>query len=391
MALNKKIQNLVVGLDTKNYLVKILKNNGTDFKKATIDELTCEPDLVENKRIFEILDKILGYYIANQKLSAPDVYVVLPDYYITTDIITLPTMSQKSLKDALDAELRRMYPNFSALEHNSTLLSKTKKQSTFLVCMTEKGIIHDCISACKKHGLNLRCITYSANAIINSFLALGSKIKNGNLLYLNIGENQSKIIYSTHGKTICFLPLGFGRNFLSTETAQLLPNYEKNKVALREVFNTNANLMETYSYIPGNIDNLEEQAFAQYCAEYNRKQTSAERILQGATSKKSVLQINFAVFARYLEGIKNTITQTYGLPEPEIAIVNLPNNMLSALKNADFDIKITPLKDELIEPCLLVDYFDLYGAIFSVAFNKGQNFADKDKKANFKGVRAKRK
>ena len=391
MSLSKKIQNLVVGLDTKNYLIKIFKNSGTDFKKAAIDEIACEADLVENKRILEILDNVLGYYLSSQKLSAPDVYIVLPDYFITTDIIVLPAMPQNRLKEALQAELRRMYPNFSALTHNTTVLSKTKKQVVFLVCMVEKGILQDCATACKKHSLNLRCITYSANAIINSFLALGGKSKNGNLLYLHLAENQSKIIYATHGKTICFQPLGFGKNFLSTEQALLLPNFAQNTAAMREVFNSNANVSDGYSYVPGSTENLEDQAFAQFCDAQRRRQIAAERILQRATTKKSILQLNFSVFARYLLGIKNTVAYTYGLPSPDLAVVNLPNNMVSALKNADYDITISPLKDELVEPCLLADYFDLYGAIFSVAFNKGQNFLDKDKKASFKGVRVKRK
>ncbi|MBR3790895.1 MAG: hypothetical protein IKK20_03750 [Clostridia bacterium] len=387
MALSKKIQNLVVGIDTKNFLVKILKNNGTDFKNAAIDEIACEKDLVENKHIFEILDNVLGYYLSTQKISAPDVYVVLPDYFITTDIITLPTMPQNRLKDALNAELRRMYPNFAQMQHNATVLSKTKKQVVFSVCLVEKPILHDCAMACKKHGLNLRCITYSANAIINSFLALGGKSKLGDLLYLHIAETQSKIIYATRGKTICFLPLAFGRDFLSSEESKLLPNFVKTPAAQREIFDSSANVMNNISFVSGSIEN---QAFLQYCAAQTHRQIAAERILQGTASKKSVLQINFAVFTRYLSAIKHTIS-TYGLPQPEIAIVNLPNNMLSALKNADFDIKISPIKEELIEPCLLVDYFDLYGAIFSIAFNKGHNFLDKDKKAAFKGVHVKRK
>lgn len=391
MALSKKIENLVVGLDTKNFLIKIFKNTGTDFKKAAIDEIACEEDLVKNKRIREILDNVLGYYISTQKLSAPDVYIVLPDYFITTDIITLPTMPQNRLKEAMRAELQRMYPNFANLQYNSTILSKTKKQVVFSVSMVEKGILHDCASACKKHSLNLRCITYSANAIINSFLALGGKSKLGNLLYLHLAENQSKIIYATHGKTICFQPLAFGKNFLSTEEALALPNFAQSTAALREVFNSNANVADGFSFVPGSTDNLEDQAFAQFCEAQKRRQIAAERILQRSTTKKSILQLNFSVFARYLLGIKNTIAHTYGLPAPELAIVNLPNNMISALKNADYDIKISPLKDELVEPCLLADYFDLYGAIFSIAFNKGQNFLDKDKKASFKGVRAKRK
>ena len=369
MALSKKIENLVVGVDTKNCLVKILRNNGNDFKKATIEELSCENELIENQKIYDILVKILGYYLVSQRPVNPDVYVVLPDYFVTKDVITLPLLPQVKQKEVLRAELKRLYPNFDNLAISTTVLAKNKKQIVFSVVLVQKGLLLDCVLACKKHGLNLKGITYSSNCIINSFLAL-AKGKYANFLYVNVEETTSKIIYAMQGKTVCALPLGFGKDFLSIEQQNFLPNFVSSLVAQKELFNSAENLgAVSYSQSP------EIDQFEKFCQTQTNKRLKAEEVLQ--SDKKTVLQNNFQVFSRYILGAAESIAQKTGLLLPDVAIVNLPANLASAIKNTDLDIKIALAKDELAEPCLLLDYFDLYGAIFCEKFNRSQNFLDR--------------
>ena len=375
MALNKKIENLVLHIDPQNQLVKVLRNFGDSQKDVVIEHLSCDKEVFENKRIFEALDNVLSAYVAESPVGQQtDVYFVLADYYISTDIIVLPVMPQGKLKDALWAELRKTYPHFETMHFSTTILQKNKKRVVFGVSMLAKTIIQDCVLVAKKYGLSLKNISFASNANINAVLALGAKLKQENFLFLDIKEEKSSIVYVANQKTASFLNLPFGQNVLSEKTSMLLPNFIDSSLAEQEVFaTTHLSAVEQPTFFAGTMDEIEARSFQNFQKNKKDERLATEKFLKTYATHKNTLQKNFSIFLRYINAIKN-IFEEYSLPKPEAVIVNLPEGLHSAIAQSGLDMPIEPIQDQLVSQSLLLEYFDLFGMIYCGKYNSGQNF-----------------
>ena len=259
MALSKKIENLVLQVDPKNKLVQVLRTFGDSQKDVVIEQLSCDKELFENKRIFEVLDSVLSAYLADSPITNPtEVFFVLADYFISNDIIVLPVLPPAKQKVALWTELKKTYPHFETLHFATTVLFKNKKRVVYGVSMAQKTIVQDCILIAKKYGLNLKNISYSANAVSSGFLALGTKLKADNFLILDIKEETSSFIYVTNKKTAIFFGLPIGQNVLSGKTLQFLPNYVESSLAEKEVFGqTHLSAPSEPTFFAGTMDEIE--------------------------------------------------------------------------------------------------------------------------------------
>lgn len=387
MALKTNIENLVIGFDTKKQLVKILRCKGADFKNITVEELQCDENLMNGARIFDVLDKVLSFYLATEKLSFPDTFIVLPDYLVSTDIITLPTLAAGKQKDVLGAFLARMYPNFQGIIHKSMVVGKNKRQTTFAVSMADKNIVAECAMVCKKHDLNLRVLTFAANAMVNSFLALATRSRPADFLLVDIKETQTKVAYVLHDKTTCFFELPFGQNLLLCQTPAHLADFVESPAALREIFNVSGTtLSEDITFAGATIEEIEAMAFQHFCTANSQRLRQAESALVQTDAAKPVVEQNFDVFARYLSGFLHSVVNKYALAAPQCAFVNVPDGVHLEKMAKDFDIELVSMKNSLAEKCLITDYFDLFGAVYASKFNAAQNFMDRDKAFSGLGV-----
>lgn len=387
MALSRKIQNLVIGLDTKNYTIKIMQNYGNDYRKVNIEQFDCDKALIDNKKIYEILESVLEIYLMDKTLDSPDVYIVLPEYFVSIDLIKIPVMPQNKMKDALKAELKKLYFNYKNLEINSTILTKTKKNYIYTNTIISKDILHDCVMATKKHNLNLKNISYSANCVVNSFLALGNKIKHSNHIILNIAEKSSQLAYVSKDKTMCFSTLPFGYNFLNPNQIESEGLYYTNSVAELAVFNAKEQAKAKKSIIGGKsqdeiIDEFESRDFDEF---YKTLQTTKEHFSKFLhtefDSKASFLKSNFKAFIKNILLLKKSVVENYAFAEPEFAVINVPTEFSAVFQNTETQIKIKNFNNEIIDKCALTDFLDLYGALYAVVFNRGQNFLNKEKQS----------
>lgn len=374
----KRTENLIIGFDTQTNVVKILRNYGDNFYDVVIEQFDIDTQLVENKSVAKLLNTALENYTAEHQTKQQDVYIVLPDHLVTIDQIKLPMMSKPKLKNFVTMELKRNYPNFLGLETNITTMSKSKKQITYSATLVDKIVLKDCATVCKKFNLNLRNVSYASNCLVNSVLALAPKAKHANFLLLNVQESESKLIYVTHDRTICFGVLPFGENFLNDGNSANLDNHIQNTNSLREVFNSTEILTQTAGSGTSTFEEAGNKAFGEFCekrtADLAEKQTFVENIESNHT--------NFATFVNFAVGLQDTVVNTYGLPKPEILFVNIkPQLFEEKIKHFEFDIPVQLLKDEIAGNCLLGEYLDLFGAIYAGTFNAGQNFLDKENKA----------
>lgn len=390
MALSKKIQNLVIGLDTKNYTVKIMQNYGNDYRKVNIEQFVCDKNLIDNKKIYEILDSVFSIYLMDKTLDNPDVYIVLPEYFISMDLIKIPIMQKAKMKDALKTELKKLYFNYKDLEINSTILSKSKKNVLYSNTIVNKDIIHNCLLATKKHNLNLKNISYTSNCIVNSFLALGNKIKHNNFIILNVLEHSSQLSYVSKDRTLCFSSLPFGYNILDTNEVVTPDLFYDNSTSELAVFNAKEQAKARKSLAETKkqnevIDEFEHRNFEDYYKNLLLSKKHFTKFVYGDfENKKNNLQKNFTTFIKHILLLKKSVVTYYSFPEPEFAIVNLPKEFSSVFENLDTEkIKIRYFNKEIIDKCSLTDYLDLYGALYAVVFNRGQNFINKEKQSFF--------
>lgn len=374
MALNKKIENLVLQIDPKNNLIQILRSFGDSQKDVVIEKLSCEKELFENKRIFEALDSVLSVYLAESPISSQsEVFFVLADTFVSTDVIALPIMPTAKLKTALNAELNKAYPHLETMHISTTVLQKNKKRVVFGVTMISKTTIQDCVLVAKKYGLNLKNISFSSNAVVSGALQLATKLKQDSFLFLNIKETESAITYVVNQKVVCVHTLPFGQNALTDKTAQFLPNFIDSSLAEKEVFaTTHLTVGEEPTFFAGTMDEIEARSFQNFQKNKKQERLVAEKFLSTFSTHKNILQKNFSMFLRHINAVKS-IFEHYGLPQPELVVVNLPQNMLDAIQHSGLDVPVESLQSLMAQPNLLAEFLDLFGMIYVNKFNPGQN------------------
>ncbi len=482
MALNRSMSNIVIGFDDVKGFAEVFVNNGSDFRKATIEQFKIDKDLIkEESKVYDTLNLVLSAFMGDKELSQPDVYVVLPDYYITMDLVTLPYMQKNRMKDALRAELRKLYVNFEELEFNSSIFSKNKKQVVFSCTFVKKSILTQIASVMKRYNLNLRNVSFKSNACVNSFLALGGKVKHSSLILANVYEDSSSLISINKDKLINFLPLSFGTNILSgvrrVYESEVTDNFAGEFLRFNAMKSNGGNhkiefdykddfieqfkawqngehkrqdLMDDYAWEfesqlaisdkadkrkaseadkidkAGNVEKIENvdnasEDFADVSGEKLndngaelRDKTielgaeNGSEIVSGKMGEKSsnagefggeisgvfkgefcavkdakILEQNFAIFKKYISAFKYNAKQLMG-DVKEFAVINLPTAYKKAVtKGGDDDLEYLYIDDALIENCYITDFFALYGMIYAVVYNKGQNFMDKEKQSLF--------
>ncbi|MGN1227231.1 MAG: hypothetical protein ACI4TX_01155, partial [Christensenellales bacterium] len=278
-------------------------------------------------------------------------------------------------------ELKKLYLNYNELEINSTVFSKSKKQVEFTLSIIKKSIINECINVCKKYNLSLRNISYSSNGIINSFLALGNKVKHSSYIFANVEKEQTRLIYANKDKLINFSVIPFGLNVLSNDKEVYEGDYIKNNSSNFLMFNIESNMKNDSNAIDYNYEN-------EYIKQFNyskRAKRTAQKLRDNyvgevCQSGNSILEKNFSIIAKHISAYKNEIKKG-DFAVPEYAIINMPNEYKINLNNIDCDLKLQKFSESIMEDCYLNDYLDLYGMLYAVVYNKGQNFVDKEKQS----------
>ena len=371
----KNTENLVISLDTHNYKITIFENSGTDFHKVNIEEYACESELIENQKLYDILDNVFSAYFDDKANSSPEAYVVLPDYFVSVEHIKLPVLPATKMKEALRAELKKLYPNLKELEVNSQVLSKTKKNITYACTLIKKYLITDCVSVAKKYNLNLKNITFHSNAVSNAYRALNSKNKHSSCVFADIAESQTHLIYTNKDKLLCFQTLPFGYTLLSTK--RLLSEFEMSmsRDAEKIVYLAKRKAREkNLSSLELDTEENKKLQLETFLSNLRKNKISLGRFVKKSEEQEvDFLAQNFKTFEKYiLLMIKNGV-EKYGFAEPENIVVNIPTDV-SIPETSIEGIKLKNFAKEVPATFSLYDYLELYGALFCDSFNKGGNF-----------------
>lgn len=393
MGLSKKVHNLVIYVDIRNLTIKFFRNVQNDFKKGEIEEFVCDREIMENKDVFAMVDTILKLYLLDKlQEKQSDVYFVLPSEYFSIDYLTIPISSQRISKEMIKTELKKYYTNYNDLEFNTTILSRTKKTTTYSVVIIPKKILQDCASLAKKYGLNLKNVTYDANCLVNSFSALGNRLKHSNYILVNITKNDTSLIYVSKDKTMCFEHLPYGSTFLDTEKVNSEISQYNNTVADFEIYKIRELAKQKKirrngrksEKLPEIAPNIQKEIFIAHQKEIKLNNQKLGVFINNQNSNMSCIQKNFRPFLKQILLMQQGVVDNYFFPKPEYAIINSSLPILQELVSIPVEqIKLKYLPDEITNESNLNDYLDIYGVLYAVMYNKGHNFLDKEKQSPF--------
>ena len=373
----KTTQNLIISLDTHNYKITTLENIGTDFRKVNIEEFACDKELIENQKLYDILDNVFSAYFDDKDNFSPETYIVLPDYFVSVEHIKVPILPAPKMKDALRAELKKLYPNIKELQINSQVLNKTKKNITYACTIIKKYLVADCVGIAKKYNLNLKNITFHSNALANSYQALAQKTKHSSYIFTNIGEGQSHLLYASKDKLLAFQTLPFGYNLLSEK--RLLSEFEMSmsRDAEKIVYLAKRKTREkNLSSLELDTEENKKLQLETFLADLRRNKIQLGRFVKKDDAQdEDFVNQNFKTFEKYIFLMCKNVEENYGFTHPEMVVINIPTENTNFLADKNIgDMKVKNFANEVPAGFSLYDYLELYGALFYETYNKNGNF-----------------
>ena len=377
MSLNRSLDNIVVGFDLEKCNVRIFHNLGDDYTLFDINEFHYSSEMMGSDLISDLLSSALGSYLKNKKYELPDVYIVLPDSLVNIETIVVPVMQENKMKDALKSELKKLYSNFTSLETSQSINNKNKKQAVYTVSMVDKSVIVACQNVCKKFSLDLKNISFSSNAIINSFFGLSGKSKHSNFIFANFYDECTKLIYVSHDKTTKIMQLPFS-----------VKNGGQKIYDVNKLDNESSNYLEytTFAGVNGSLVNFSYgddimKAFRKEQADKKsmliEKQNQVDELLGKVADVKSY---NFDVFVRYIDIFVNDVCSS-GFAKPDSIIINSTEDYSEEFEKVNNEYKIYQVESQIITNQELLNNLDLYGMVYAVIYNKGLNFVDKEEQS----------
>ena len=234
----KKQLNLIIGFDTANYCLKIMRIVGNDHSTCKVDYIAVAPRYVTRGEWAEILADYLPDYIKEQNFDkAFAVHLVMPDKLIGSDVLTVPTLSKAKSEVALETQMSELYTFYRNYKFKKVLLSSNRTNSTYEVIMLNKDLLNSLYKALSANKLYVKSTTYSANAALNSVFALRPKTRKTSFLFLDISSESARITVCANGTTVGWVEIPFGLNVLARDKVVLEANVVFNDIANVAVIN----------------------------------------------------------------------------------------------------------------------------------------------------------
>jgi len=370
MSLNKKKLNLIISFDIENCQVQIMSNYGNDVNSATIERFDFDKNIFEHEGIIDILDKALESFFLDKVINIDDVYFVLPDNFVCAEYIKIPIMPSIKMKETLKAELNRLFSNLNEFLIKTSVQQKNKKNITYRCLLVKKDVVHNCFNVCKKHGLNIKNISYFSSAFTNSILALSNRGRHLPFLTVDIQANITRFMCVSKDKLIYSYDLPFG--YLDITNSN---NKSKNYLGAEYLFFSLKPIINEKKDAGGYLVN--ELSFKDL---FQQKQEEREKIeelvLSLDSNKKNVNE--FEIINIFIEKIKDDFFDKDGII-PDYAIINAPKRYEEKIKSLTSSLKIYYIDEVLIKKCLIKEFFNLYGMIYASTFNREQNIVDKER------------
>ena len=234
----RKQLNLIIGFDTINYNLKIMRVLSRDTHSVKVDFVSVNQDYFIRGEWEKILAEGLPEYMSKQSFDQSfAVHLVLPDGVIGADVFNVPTLQRAKMETALETSLKDLYYFYNDYKFNKTIVSSNKTNTTFEVIMASKSLLNRVYKALGELKLYVKNATFAANATVNAALALRPKNKKQSFIMLDISPESARVIAVSGGQTVGWKQLKFGYNVLANEKVMIENNIVFNDIAQIAVIN----------------------------------------------------------------------------------------------------------------------------------------------------------
>lgn len=420
MGLNNKKLNIIIGIDTVNANVKIMRIFGKDTGSAKVEYIPAPVDALNRGEWDKVIEETLSEYMEQQHISQSfAVWLVLPDRTIGTDIITMPTIKHSKMNVALETQMQELYRFYKNVKFNKFILSANKTNTTFEIVMVNKELLNTVYKALSKCKLYVKNATYASSASLNSVFALRPKTRRANFIFVDIKPDCAMYSVSMSGKTVGYTFLPFGYNILRSDKILNESSLFNNDLAQIAVLNATekarrkkmttleeeeeTNVIEESAIYFNEISSapeseMTEESESQVMAAsenadisvsesptvksktYIRKTKRLPAFMQRPVPEtlEGIAAENFRYFVKQALLIRQHNMQTAYLAEPEFILFNMPEEygyIVDYLNKEDESGIVlryfSPGKENNV---YLTDNLDLYGALYMNHFNRMNNF-----------------
>lgn len=236
---NAKQLSLIIGFDRLNYNLKIMRFLGTNFNDCKVDYIPVDQSLFLKGDWEAILTcNDFTEYINNQHFdSSFAVYIVLPDNFVGTDILTIPAIKKSQQMVALETQMKELYFFYNDYKFNYILLDSNKSNVSYEIIMVNKSLLNTVYKALSVNKLYVKESTYAANAIINSALYFMPKLKKTSFIIMDLKSGSCELVAVSNGQTCGWTELKFGYAIFSLPKVQIENNLVYNDIANIAVIN----------------------------------------------------------------------------------------------------------------------------------------------------------
>lgn len=215
---------IIIGIDNNERKVKVQKAAGLG-QQARVEAVELAEELFIKGDYPEILDKGLTDYIAANGAFPPEpATLVIPDCMVTMDIVTLPTMSRRTMGDTFRTEYHNLYKNHDELISYPVVINANKKTTTYLLTLIRKDKLQRFREVLAGHGLKMERATSAAIARCEALTDQHAKLHRDTYLLLDVKDHSSEIVLYSKGQLFGFASLPFGKDALPND--QVVNEYD---------------------------------------------------------------------------------------------------------------------------------------------------------------------
>lgn len=230
--------NLIIGFDTVNYNLKVMRVLNNDFSSVKVDFVPVDEKHFIKGEWEQILTKGIAEYIENQHFDSTfAVRLVMPDSVIGTDVLTVPSLSRAKQAQAIDSQMKELYFFYKDYKFNKLLLTQNKSNSSYEITMINRALLNRVYKALNDCKLYVKNTTYASSAIVNSIFAIRPKTRRGSFLVVDIKPDFARVIAVSNGRTVGWKHVKFGYNVLEMPKVMIENNIVFNDIAQVAVLN----------------------------------------------------------------------------------------------------------------------------------------------------------
>ncbi len=230
--------NLIIGFDTIDNCLTVMRIVGNDISTCKVDYISVRPELIVCGEWAQIISEYLPEYIDNQHFDKTfAVYLMLPDRLVSTDVLTIPTLSSGKMADALQSQIEELYTFAPNYKFNKIMLASNKSNTTYELIMVNKDVLNSVYKALSGAKLYVKNATYAASGALDAVFALRPKTRKQSFLFLDIKNRSARITVCGNGSAIGWVEIPFGLNMLSSDKILIEANVVYNDVANIAVIN----------------------------------------------------------------------------------------------------------------------------------------------------------